>query len=358
MRTIHPIAGFTLTVLLSGAAFGADPRLLNLVMPNPGSVAGINVTNAEITPFGQYVLTQMTSAMNQQLQAFIAATGFDPRQDVSEILAASSGSVSTPAGLVLATGTFPVSQITTAIAAKSPQLTVQTYGGATLITETGTGKTPASGSIAFLGTTIAIAGDTASVKAAIDRSTGVNSLSPALTVQIQTLSTTEDAWVITDTPMTSLIPGLGGTGSTAGGIGTSSPILQMGQIFNSIQASSGGILFGSTVQITGQALTTDAASASSLASVLQALVSIASMVGGQNPEAASIAQLLQGLKVTTDGSAINVALSIPETQLETVLNGLKNQVKPAAKAAIRPAVALGSSGANSRAQAFASAVAN
>ena len=337
MRTSCPIAGFTLTALFcTGIAFGADPRLTNLVMPDATSVAGANVTNAEISPFGQYVLTQLTSSIDQQLQTFVTATGFDPRQDVSEILAASSGNAVNPAGLVLALGTFPVAQMTAAIAAKDPQLTVQNYDGATLIT----GGTKASFSIAFLGTTIAIIGDTASVKAAVDRSSGVNSLSPALAVQIQTLSTTEDAWALTNAPFASLIPELG----AASGTGTSSPVSQIGQMFSGIQASSGGIKFGTTVQITGQALTTDAATATSLANVIQALASIVSMAGTQNAQAASMAQLLQGLKVTASGATVNLALSIPETQIETILNGLKNESKPASKPAsnptIRPAIML------------------
>jgi len=335
MRTTYLITGFSLTALLyATAASGADPRLMNLVMPDASSLAGANVTNAEITPFGQYVLTQLTSTVNQQLQKFITTTGFDPRQDLSEILAASSGNVTNPSGLVLGLGNFPVAQITTAITAtkgtQGTAPTVQTYNGATLITD-GTGKTAYS--IAFLGTTIAIIGDTASVKAAIDRSTGANSITPALAVQVQALSTTEDAWAVTDSPMTSLIPELG-----ASAVGT--PLPQLGQMFSGILGSSGGIKFGNTVVITGQALTNDAGTAKSLADVLQALVSIASMAGGQNSEMSSIAQLLQGLKVTADGTTINIALSIPETQLETILNSLKNQAKPAAKAAVKPAMFL------------------
>lgn len=327
MRHNCLLAGFTLTVLFSGGtAFGADPRLLNLVMPDAGTVAGVNVTSAEITPFGQYVLTQMTSQANQQFQAFIAATGFDPRQDVSEILAASSGNLATPSGLVLALGNFPVAQITVAIAAKAPQLTVTTYGGATLITGSDA-KAKSSYSIAFLGTSIAVVGDTASVKAAIDRSAGANSLNnTALAVQIQALSTSEDAWAVTTSPAGALIPGL----VSAPGAGAS-PLSGFSQMLSGIQGSSGGIKFGTTVVITGQAIASDAATAKSLADVLQALASIASMAGGQGTEMASIAQLIQGLTVTASGTEINLTLSIPETQLEAVLNGIKSQSKSAAK---------------------------
>jgi hypothetical protein len=333
MRTNFLLAGFTFTSLLATAtAFGADPRLLNLVMPDAATLAGANVTNAEITPFGQYVLTQMTSNVGKELQTFVTATGFDPRRDVSEILAASASNVTNPSGLVLALGNFQVSQMTAAIAATAPQLSVQTYGGATLITAA---KPKAGFSIAFLGTNIAILGDTPSVKAAIDRSSSVNSLNPALAVQVQALSSTEDAWAVSNTPVTSLIPGFGAKTNTAAG---QSPLPQIAQMFSSIQASSGGIKFGSTVEITGQATTNDAASAKSLADIAQALVAIVSMSGGQNPEMATFAQILQGMKVTANGTAINLALSIPETQIETILNSMK-QAKPIVRpAAIRPAV--------------------
>jgi hypothetical protein len=334
MRTNFLLAGFTLTALFSaGTAFGADPRLLNLVMPDATTLAGANVTNAEITPFGQFVLTQMTSSVNQEFQNFVTTTGFDPRHDISEILAASSSNATKPSGVVLAIGNFNVAQITAAIVAKAPAQTVQTYDGATLMTST---NQKSSFALAFLGTNIAIAGDTASVKAAIDRSPNANSIDPALAVQVQALSTTEDAWVVTNSPLTSLIPGFGAPPAT--GATTPAPPSPFGQVFSSIQGSSGGVKFGTNVQITGQVLTTDAASATSLANVLQALVSIVSMSSGQDSQIASLAQILQGMKVTADGSTINVALSIPETQVEAILNSMKNQAAPAVNPAVRPRV--------------------
>lgn len=347
MRIHHVIAGFTLTTFFTAvAAQGADPRLLNLVMPDATSLAGANVTNAEITPFGQYILTSLTANANQELQTFITTTGFDPRHDVSEILAASSGTAANPSGLVLAMGNFQVPQITAAISSKSPELTVQTYGGATLITgpatQTTTGTPQPSFAIAFLGTNIAIVGDVASVKASIDRSAGANAINPTLAAQVQTLSTTEDAWAVTSQSAAAL---LGGLGTTAGTSGTSGSLSNpFGQVFNGIQSSSGGIKFGSTVVITGQAVTTDAATAKSLADLIQGVAAFASMAtaGGQNPQAASIVQLLQGLTVAANGVDVNIALSIPETQLETLLNGFKNQANPAnpeLRKSVKPAMA-------------------
>ena len=188
-------------------------------------------------------------------------------------------------------------------------------------------------------------GDTPSVKAAVDRSSGANSINPSLAAQVQALSTTEDAWAVTNTPISTMLAGLTGppAAGTAPATGTApaSPVSQFGQMFNSIQSWSGGVLFGSNVQITGQAITADAGSAKSIADVMTALVSIAAMSNGQTTGGtasafSSLAQLLKGLTVTASGTTINLAMSVPETQLENVLNALKT---PAAKPAVRPAAA-------------------
>jgi hypothetical protein len=145
---------------------------------------------------------------------------------------------------------------------------------------------------------------------------------------------------VTTNPVSSILAGLNGaqtSGKAGAGVGGFS---QMAGMFNSIHGSSGGVLFGSVVQLTGQAITTDAATAKSLADILTALVSIAAMSGGQDPQIASVAQLLQGVKVTAAGAAIHLALSVPEAQLEGVLNGLKGSVaKPVTRPAFRPASA-------------------
>lgn len=312
MRTNCLLAGFTLTALFSaGSAFAADPRLMNLLMPDARVVAGVNVTNARITPFGQYVLSQMTSSVDQQLTGFINTTGFDPRQDVSEIIAASSVNLTSPGGLLVALGNFRVDQLSAAIA-KMPHVTLQNYGGATVITG---GDAKNSFSIAFFGTNIAALGDAASVKAAVDRSAGANSINPALATRVQALSTTEDAWAVTLDPITSFIPGMSAGSDIPG-------------MFAGIQASSGGVKFGASVDITAQAITTDPKNAKALADVVQALATIFSMSGGQDPQFASLAKLLQGVRVSADGTAMNLTLSIPEAQLETIMNGMVAQAKP------------------------------
>ena len=75
------------SLLCSVTAFAADPQLMNLVMPDAKILAGGNETTAIASPFGQFIL----SKIGQLPQGLIAATGFNPLQDVSEVLGCHSG---------------------------------------------------------------------------------------------------------------------------------------------------------------------------------------------------------------------------------------------------------------------------
>lgn len=338
MRITCLTAGLAISALLCAGANGADPRLMNLVMPDANTLAGVNVTNAEITPFGQYILNQLTLSSNDDLQKFITATGFDPRRDVTEILAATSGSLDKPQGLVLALGSFNVDQLTAALTAKSSSTSTEAYAGATLVL--GPAKEQHQEAIAFMGSTIAVLGDVASVKAAIDRSSGANSINPALATQVQNLSLNNDAWAVTTNSISALIPGLGTTPGAPAATGGAAGLSQMAQMLKGIVGSSGGIKFGDMVVITGQAVTVDAQTAKSLADVVQAIASIAAMAGaGNDPNIAAMAQLMQGLKVTADGVNVNITLSVPEAQLEAVINQMKKpRTAPAARPGVKPAL--------------------
>src|SRR5208283_867708 len=103
----------TLVMVFAGTLPAADSRLVGLVMPDATVIAGVNVTQAKASPFGQYVLGLVTPH-DRQLQALATLTGFDPRQDVSELLVATNTGGRAVAGLVLARGTFHVDTLTAA----------------------------------------------------------------------------------------------------------------------------------------------------------------------------------------------------------------------------------------------------
>src|SRR5208283_2720675 len=95
----------TLVMVFAGTLPAADSHLVNLVMPDATVIADVNVAQAKTTPFGQYVLT-LIAPHDQQLQAMSVLTGFDPRQDVNELLVATNGGAGSKIGIVLASGTF------------------------------------------------------------------------------------------------------------------------------------------------------------------------------------------------------------------------------------------------------------
>jgi hypothetical protein len=291
-------------------------------MPGAQAMAGVNVTTAAISPLGQYLLAQIGSN-DKGLQAFIAATGFDPRNDVTEILVASAGNSGSPSGLILAKGTFNVAGITAAVANRKGQQ-VSTYDGDTLIAST---DAKADHAVAFIGTSIAVLGDTASVKGALDRASGVNSIDPALAALAQSLSASDDAWSASTISIGSLIPNLG-TGTETGNA------TKMTQLVKSIQSSSGGVQFGQNVVFNAQAVADTPQDASAVADLVRMVSALLSMGAAQNPQAGAAAQLLQNLQVTTTGATVNLTASIPEAQIEAALKFVSAK-NPAAAAKSR-----------------------
>ncbi len=315
-------------LFLCGTAFGADPQLMNLVMPDAKIMAGVNATSAMSSQLAQFLLAKF--GQGQLPPGLIAAIGFNPLLDVSEVLAATPADPSNPGGLVMARGTFPVDKIVALLTGTSTtrgnanwQLT--TYGGATLISVTNPKDQIAHG-VAFLGNSIAVGGDLASVKAAIDRSTGSNSIDPALAVTVNQLSGSEDEWLASSAPIGSLLPA-----TTTPPSGMAAQILPL---LKSIQAFNGGVKFGDNVAVTGEAVTSSAQNASALNAVIKLGLLMAGSVTanqGGNQQIASLVQLLQTLQVSTNGADVDLSLSVPEAQIESLINSA-----PAVIASARP----------------------
>ena len=292
------LAGLFAAILPARAA---DPQLLNLVMPDAAVLAGVNVDQAKTTPFGQFVLTQVQTT---DIQKLAAATGFDPTRDVHEVLAA-TGPAGSKTGLALARGTFNPDQIAAAAAAKGGT-TTESYGGFTIIEDQ-----KQTHGVAFLSTSIAVAGDVASVKAAIDRSKTTSSLPASVLVQVNQWSTTEDAWVISTVPPGTLHPAAGTPSIPGVGPGAAA-----NTALQTIQAAAGGVKFGDSVVVTAQATSDNAQDAENLANTVKLLAAVAQMQAQNN---AGLQTLVQSLQVSSKGSVVNISFSMPETQLQGIL---------------------------------------
>jgi hypothetical protein len=301
----------TLLAVFSGALPAADPRLLKLVMPDAKVLADVNVDQAKASPFGQYVLTTLLQSQAQKLQQLATLTGFDPRSDVDELLLASNSAAGNKTGLALALGTFDPVKI--AAAAQSAGAGVETYGGVSIIEDP-----QQQNGLAFMNSSLVVAGDLANVKAAIDRGGNETpSIPAALVAQVNLLSSTEDAWAISTVPPSTLRPPAAAPPAT--GVNIQNALQQ-------IQSASGGVKFGTMVVVTGQAQAATPQDASSLGDVMKLFASMAQLSASQRPEAAALAQ---SLVVTTQGSTVTITLSVPQDQIQQL-------VKP--KAAARKVV--------------------
>ena len=109
----------TLLLLVPAGLFASvDSDLLALVPPNAKTVAAIDVTRAQSSPFGQYLLAN-PNGNDTHLDEFAAKTGFDPRHDLTGLMFLSFDPETTRSGhfTVLARGIFDVDKITAFAAA-------------------------------------------------------------------------------------------------------------------------------------------------------------------------------------------------------------------------------------------------
>src|ERR1700722_3293821 len=118
----------SLLSVFASALPAADPQLMKLVMGDVKVMSDVNVLQAKLSPFGQFLLGQMESSHLQQL---VAETGFDPRQDLIELLLVSNGAPGAANSLALASGVFNPAKIASAAAANGA--TQETYKGITII---------------------------------------------------------------------------------------------------------------------------------------------------------------------------------------------------------------------------------
>ncbi|MGI8992273.1 MAG: hypothetical protein ACR2I2_22180 [Bryobacteraceae bacterium] len=302
--------------VLAGSLSAADQQMMNLLMPDAKIVAGVNVEQAKASQFGQFVLRHMGS--DQQLQQFIDMSGFDPRSDLHEILIATNVGEGGNNGLLLARGNFNLDKIS-ALAAQTGGKTVATYKGVPLFGSTG-GK--GQQVIAVVDNSLVIAGDLASVQAALDRRSAASSIDPALAARVNTLSNTEDAWSVSIAPL-----------SAFSKMPMGDPTLQgafQGDLLKKVQQTSGGIKFGDTVTITGEALATSEQDARALGDVVKFLAGMIQTNANNSP----VTSLVRNLNVTSSGNTLKLNLSIQEDQLESFLNsanqGVHEKHKPAA----------------------------
>ncbi len=278
----------------AGALAAVDQGLLNLMMPNAKFVAGMQVEASKSSSFGQYVLKQIQ--VEEDFTKFVAETGFDPRRDLAEIVAASSAD-SKIGGLIAGRGFFNPAKIMAA--ARSHNAVVTSYRGIELATG---GDSNGKGAFGFLDAQTAVLGDLDAVKAAIDRRQGNGARLPAeLAAKAIAAASKNDAWFVTLAPLSELFAG------------TANTQLQSGNMFQAVTEASGGVRFiGTSVEINGEATSKTDRDAQALTDVLRFL---GSMIVSQDATGTA-SKLMQGFSVTQEGTLTKLKLTIPEETIQ------------------------------------------
>lgn len=295
---------FALLTLAAAAVAAADPTLLNMVPADAKIISGVHVDQSKSSPFGQYVLAQMHSD-DPGMKKFVTATGFDPRRDLNEIVAATSGTTDAPQFVVLGRGIFNPSKILST--AKAAGVLPSNYNGVDLLTHKG--EKGVENAVGFLDASTAIMGATDAVKLAIDRRRSGPFLSAALQDRIRDLSNANDAWFISTGPITNFIAGkMGDPGLNQA---------MNGNLLQAVLQASGGVKFDQKeIRISGEALTRSDKDATALADVIRFIAGLVQMNKDSNPQAKTAASLLDTMKLSTQDAVMKLSLSIPEEQAE------------------------------------------
>jgi hypothetical protein len=304
------------------ASAGVTPALLNLVMPDATVVSGMNVAQSVTSPFGQYILSQMQSNDTGFLQ-FISSTGFDPRKDLLEILAATSAtsspsSATTHSGLILGRGVFQPAMIIGAATEQGGVIT--SYRGFSLI------GPPASQTdnfaLTFLDGATAAMGDISSVKAVVDRKLAGATFTGPLAQNAIAVSAANSAWFATNTPLSDFMSSKQGT---LNGV-SQSPLLQ------SVQQASGGVQFGTAgITVSADAVTASPQNAQALVDVLKFFIS---MIAGNANAPANVTSIASSAQFTVNGSTAHISLTLAENQAEQLLMPQNAAKRAARKAAV------------------------
>jgi TonB family protein len=284
--------------VLTGSLFAADPELVILAMPDSQVMAGVNVEQVMLSPLGQYLMAQPGQAPDAGLEKLMETVGFDPRRDLREILVSLNKLPADNSGIILARGTFDVPRILEA--SRADGATTETYKGVPIILR------EARGSLAFPDSTLAIVGSAADVRAAIDRKTAPAPISSALAVQVNQLSTTEDAWFVSMAPISQFQP------QPAAGAVTG-PMAMLSKV----QQASGGVKFGANVAVSLQAVSATDQDAAALAAVLKSFASAGDLF--MKDVYVPAAALLKNLNATAEGPVTTISLSVPESQIEELI---------------------------------------
>lgn len=292
---------FVIVVLTLGlasiSAAAVDSGLLAYVPSDSHLVSAVDLVRARASAFGLHVISRIDDE-DDNFTRFIRDTGFDPRYDLSDFIFAGGDP---DRFAILARGNFDPSRI--ASAAKSRGMTVENAAGIDLFIDRR--NNPPTG-FAFLAPGIVAMADLGTLKSiAADRSSSTT-LNPTLALHISTFGSSHDAWFVSvDRPIS--VPKHFEFDSGDSG---------KAKALSSITTASGGIQFGSEVNLTFEAITRTADDAASLADMVRFVSSAVQLGRHSDTNAGIVASALDRMELTTERNNFRMALKLSERDVE------------------------------------------
>ena len=269
-------------LLVAPSTWAADSSLLDWVIPQSKGVFGVHVRQIVTSPMMQSALAD-AKAVPPELQKLFAAAGFDPFNDIEEVMITTSGAAKSPQALIAVRGTFDVARLAAGAA---------NFEGVPYIT---TGQKGA-GVVAFPDSSTALVGELPQVQAAISRRRRPALIEPSLAAKIGELRTRYDLWGVATAPM----------GGLAGDLSAS----PQAQAMNSVDQFQFGMTLSHGLELTAEVETRTAEDARKLADSLRLFEA---MMQQSRPSGA------KPLDVTLSGRTLKVAIAVSEEEMKKAI---------------------------------------
>jgi hypothetical protein len=281
---MRPLCLLVAAVSLSAA----DPSLLRYAPPDTSFILGVNFRALVESPVGMAAIAQAKSGA--ELARFIAETGFNPLEDIDEIVIAGEANKAKNSGSILVRGRFDPAGLERL---STQQFSAADYQGVRVFTRT----VDEPFSVALLSRALLVAGDPERVRQTIRRGPGPG-LAPELAAKAAELSAMH-VWFAAVIPTSAL----------------ASPDLPQGinpELAKAIRQISGGITFGNDVVFACDLLARTPKDAESIAGIVRMFIGLAA---SSNRDAKEAAAVLEKLSIRTEGPSVRLGLTIPQAEL-------------------------------------------
>lgn len=314
----------------SAQSITLDRTLVALLPSNATTLVGVDLDRLKGTTLYRHIEEEShRGPANSQFDAFTAATGFDPRRDVRELLMASwidPASKNEPQFVAVARGDFNVEAIGREVR-KEGKVTSEIYRGLEVFAPETGGKQPRKnapktpheqGAFAFLDQKTAIAGTRAAVLAAIDRKAGGGpSLldNSSLLARAQTISSSSQVWAVSQNPGDVVARAMPKSGS----VETSN----FARIFASMQNSTFALDLMNGLDLRAVGLCKTSEDAKTLGDAARGFVAIGRLTASQKePE---LMTLLDGVTVEERNAELNISVRVDLNTLDKLLEKKKSR---------------------------------